>query len=295
MVARQRLCRPDFPRGTERRQLIGSITTSSAGFPGFLNQSSMKPTLQVAILLCAATTGVVSAWGQNGYRRLPVAEQYLQAAADQERAALHLPPLRLDPALVQAATAHAIAMVEHDGISHQFPGEPDLSARAAAAGARFSRISENVAEAPTALRIHDAWMHSQGHRQNLLDINVDAVGIAVIARGTQLFAVEDFERTVQHLTLQQQEASVARALAPSGVALLEDHADARATCAQSTGYGGGRQPLFVMRYTTANLDQLPEQLRSRLASGRYREVAIGACEAGAGDFTTYSVAVLLYR
>jgi hypothetical protein len=224
-----------------------------------------------------------------------IAEQYLQAAADQERAALNLPPLRRDPALVRAATEHARLMAEHNSISHQYPGEPELSARAGAVGARFSVISENVAEGESPLGIHQAWMHSPGHRRNLLDPSVDAVGIAVVVRDGQLFAVEDFERTVEHLTLPQQEGQVASLLERYGVSVLPSSADARRTCSMDTGYSGERKPLFVMRYSGADLSRLPNVLQARLRSGRYSHAVVGACAThDAGAFTTYNVAVLLY-
>jgi Cysteine-rich secretory protein family len=223
-----------------------------------------------------------------------VAEQYLQSAADQERAALHLPPLRRDPALVQAALAHARLMLAQNGISHQFPGEAELSDRAAAAGARFSVVSENVAEGNSPAGIHEAWMHSPGHRRNLLDPRVDAVGIAVVSQNGQLFAVEDFERTVQHLSLAQQEASVAALLVPYGVAVLPTSAEARRTCAMEDGFAGGRRPGFIMRYSGAELDRLPQVLTARLRSRRYTQAAVGACPAAGSAFTSYNIAVLLF-
>lgn len=223
-----------------------------------------------------------------------IAEQYLQAAADRERAEFHLPPLRRDPALVAAARAHAWQMVAHGGISHQFPDEPDLAARGSAAGARFSLISENVAESPSALTIHAAWMHSEGHRHNLLDPNVDAVGIVVIARGHRLFAVEDFARSLASMTLKQQENAVAQALAPSGIAVQEADYAASKACAEDSAIG--RQAAFVMRYTTSDLGLLPSQLRSRLASGRYASAVVAACTAqDSAGFSMYRIAVLLYR
>jgi hypothetical protein len=52
----------------------------------------------------------------------------------------------------------------------------------------------------------------------------------------------------------------------------------------------------VMRFTAAGLDQLPAGLHDRLATGRYSEAAVGACEAaGGGSFTAYRLVVLLYR
>jgi hypothetical protein len=232
---------------------------------------------------------------QSAVRPPTIAEQYLLSAADHERSALGLPPLRRDPALVRAATIHARIMLEHNNISHQYQGELELSGRAAAAGARFSVISENVAEGPTALEIHDAWMHSPGHRRNLLDPSVDAVGIAVVAEGDQLFAVEDFERTVQRLTLSEQEAAVAALLPPYGVTVLPVTTDARRTCAADEGFAGSHKPLFIMRYTGTDLSRLPAALETHLRSGRYTEAVVGACAVhDSGAFSTYSIAVLLY-
>ena len=235
--------------------------------------------------------GVVSgaAHAQN------VAEQYLLAAANQDRAAHGLQPVRLETHLIQAALTHNYEMVRHHGISHQFAGEPDLAARAGAAGAHFSMVSENVAEAPNSAMIHDLWMNSAGHRANLLDPNVDSVGISVIHDNGEYFAVEDFARTVANLSLSQQEAEVASLLTKAGVSPATGVAEARETCRMDEGYAGSRKPWFVMRYTSANIHQLPDELTTRLASGKYREAAVGACVAGhQTPFTGYSVAVLLY-
>ena len=237
-------------------------------------------------------SGVAS--GQRLDTQANVAEQYLQTAADQERSVLHLPPLQRDPALAAAARAHALQMVSHGSISHQFEDEPELAARGAAAGARFSLISENVAVSSSAVQIHLAWMRSEGHRHNLLDQNVDSVGIAVIARGRRLFAVEDFERSIVAMTLQEQESEVGRAIATDGITIRGSTAVARKVCASDSG--NDKQAAFVMRYTTARLEKIPEQLRSRLETGRYASAVVAACqEESSSDFSMYRIAVLLYR
>ena len=208
---------------------------------------------------------------------LTVAEQYLFAAANEARANQGLSPLRLDPVLTEASAFHAREMANHDAISHQFDGEPELATRGANAGAHFSLISENVGEAPSSVIIHDLWMHSPGHRANLLDPNVDSIGIAIVTRNNQLYAVEDFASTVQTLTLNQQERTVAGVLAQSGMRVAETTDDARQTCTMSTGYAGSRQPWFIMRYTAASLErdsqpaQEPSQLR-QIPSGRSRSL-----------------------
>lgn len=224
-----------------------------------------------------------------------ISEQYLLAAANRDRAAQGLPGLRADDQLALAARTHAYEMMKQSTISHQFEGEADLATRAGDAGAHFSLITENVAEASNAAQIHDLWMKSPGHRANLLDPKVDSVGIAVVQQRGQLYAVEDFARTVLKLTIDQQEAAVGKLLTASGIALNGNKADARQTCTMSAGYIGSRQPGFVMRYSASSLDQLPPELTARLGSGKYREAAVGACVTGRQTpFTVYNVAVMLY-
>jgi hypothetical protein len=228
-----------------------------------------------------------------------VAEQFLLAAANQERAARGLQQLHPDPPLTKAARAHAEEMASHRDISHQFPGEPKLSERGTSAGARFSVISENVAEAPIATMIHDLWMHSEGHRENLLDPNVDAVGIAVIVRDDEYYAVEDFAEMVQSLSFNAQESAVASLLAKSGMQIangrIMSEKDARYTCSMSTGYAGPRQPWYIMRYTAHSVTELPAVLQSRLTSGKYHQAVVGACaESTSVPFASYNIAVFLY-
>jgi hypothetical protein len=243
------------------------------------------------VLVGAAAGGSAAAQGPGS-----VAEQYLFAAANAERAQRGLAVLRWDDALYRAADGHAREMAERQSISHQYPGEAELAARGRDAGARFSLIAENVAEAPTAVRIHDAWMNSPGHRANLLDPQVDSVGIRVVRRGGQLYAVEDFSQTVTLLSLEEQEQRVGELLQRvSQVRLLDATAQTRETCAMGSGFAGGLRPAFVIRFTSAELTRLPDELTTRLATGKYHEAQVGACEAsGEQRFTTFRVAVLLY-
>jgi hypothetical protein len=224
-----------------------------------------------------------------------VSEQYLLAAANQERAAHGLGPVRVDEHLSLAARLHASQMADRRTISHQFEGEVALAKRASDAGAHFSLITENVAEAPNSAQIHDLWMASAGHRANLLDPKVDSVGIAVVQRKGQLYAVEDFARTVVQLSIAQQEGRVSSLLANAGLQVDAGTGDARQTCTMSTGYMGSRQPWFVMRFSSTSLDRLPDELTSRLKTGKYRAAQVGACVTGTETpFAGYNLAVMLF-
>jgi uncharacterized protein YkwD len=261
----------------------------------------LYPSTHLLLALAAAVALLPCAVAQHsaGSADTPtVAEQYLLSAANQERAARNLPLLHRDPQLARAAAQHAQAMVEHGSISHQFAGEPALARRAAGMGVAFSLISENVAEAPSAVQIHEMWMNSEGHRANLLDPAIDAAGIRVIARNGELYAVEDFARTVPSASLDEQEFAIRALIAQLGKIALATAPDAtsaaRQTCAMTTGFAGPSKPTFVMRFTSDSLTQLPDQLKTRLASGRYRQASVGACSAKESPFTTYNFAVLLY-
>jgi uncharacterized protein YkwD len=97
------------------------------------------------------------------------AEQQVLELANADRAQQGIPPLKWDPALAQAASDHAELMAQQAALSHQYPGEADLVARAGAAGAHFRSIAENVALAPSPQALEKEWMNSAPHRANLLN------------------------------------------------------------------------------------------------------------------------------
>src|SRR5580704_15488926 len=140
--------------------------------------------LSINLLLgFAAAIGIPCALAQRTPDTATLAEQYLLSAANQERSSRGLPLLHRDSQLAHAAAQHAGLMAAHGAISHQFPGEAELSARGANAGVAFSVIAENVGEAPSVITIHEMWMNSEHHRDNLLDPSVDSIGVSVMKRG----------------------------------------------------------------------------------------------------------------
>ena len=122
------------------------------------------------------------------------AERSLLNSVNQERKAHGLGALRWDDALASAARNHAQRMATQNSISHQFPGEPNLASRARAAEVHYVWLSENVDEGPNTATIHQSFMKSPLHRANILDSDMDTVGIGVVERNGQLFVVEDFSK-----------------------------------------------------------------------------------------------------
>jgi uncharacterized protein YkwD len=141
-----------------------------------------------------AMVGILLCW--PAYSQTPTlrAERDLFAAVNQARRAQGLTPLRWDESLATAARRHANVMAERGSAQHGFEGEPSLSARVKQAGAHFSWLSENVIQGPSTEFIHVQFMKSPPHRANILDRDMDSIGIGVVEQRGQLFAVEDLSQ-----------------------------------------------------------------------------------------------------
>lgn len=120
--------------------------------------------------------------------RISDTEKLLFDSVNRERAAKELRLLKWDEGLNRAARKHAELMAEQNLLLHRLPEEADLATRAREAGVNFSRITENIGMAAFPGGFHEGWMHSPGHRANILDAAVDSIGIAVVEGGEQLFA-----------------------------------------------------------------------------------------------------------
>ncbi|GGA72485.1 hypothetical protein GCM10011507_25140 [Edaphobacter acidisoli] len=229
-----------------------------------------------------------------------VAEQYLFSLTNQHRAEHHLPALAWDSALARAARNHAAVIAAHPGpAEHQYLGEADLKSRTYAAGAHYSEVSENVAgHAMAPVEFDRAWMNSPVHRANILDPNLTSIGIAVVERGGNLFAVEDFSHATQVFGgTNQVEQQAERLLRERGLRIAtspEAHQDAREICRQPSSTAG--HPLLIMQWDGADLTQLPAAVLQSLPQVREHSVAVGACPSTHPQpgFTTYHLAVLMF-
>src|ERR1700722_5899963 len=155
----------------------------------------------VFVALAMPAAGVA----QDGRGNMHAEAGRIFALANQVRAQAGVGRLDWDPALADAPLQHRLRMAAEGPISHQYNGEPDLSARTAQAGARYSVIEENVAMGPSADTIHEEWITSPGHRANLLSPDVDRVGIAVVAAHGSLYAGGDYSRGGEEVGVSQVE------------------------------------------------------------------------------------------
>ncbi|MEU3028713.1 sigma-70 family RNA polymerase sigma factor [Streptomyces incarnatus] len=102
------------------------------------------------------------------------------ALVNKERASAGCSPLTADPQLQQAAQAHSDDMAARNFFDHVNPDGVDPGQRITAAGYRWSTYGENIARGQqTPASVMDSWMHSSGHRANILNCAFKNIGVGV--------------------------------------------------------------------------------------------------------------------
>jgi uncharacterized protein YkwD len=206
-------------------------------------------------------------------------ERDLLRALNGERTGRGLPAVGLSPALSRLAKAHSAEMAEREVLAHESAAGRSFTERMIAAGLAFAAGAENVARSGThvAAFIHQSFMDSPGHRENILNPLFDEVGIGIVrGRDGAYYVTEDFRRTVVEKPATEVRAMVldilnrARTAAGRPPVVLLDEAD-RAADALAKEEGAGRPlpplPAFngpaSARITTGpELEKIASALRS---------------------------------
>lgn len=111
---------------------------------------------------------------------------------NQARAGAGCQPLTEDKRLDNAAQGHSDDMSAHSYFSHTSQDGRTFVDREQQAGYP-SPGGENIAEGYTSAdAVMDGWMHSDGHRRNILDCSFTTIGISVTTKGW--YWVQDFGR-----------------------------------------------------------------------------------------------------
>ena len=111
-------------------------------------------------------------------RRLAAAAQVVKLV-NAQRGRHGCAALRVDARLAEAAQAHSADMYRRHYFDHDAPGGKSPWDRIKAAG--YSEPgAENIAMGqPTPAAVMDAWMNSSGHRANILNCGLRAIGVGV--------------------------------------------------------------------------------------------------------------------
>ncbi|MGJ5748912.1 RNA polymerase sigma factor (sigma-70 family) [Streptomyces puniciscabiei] len=102
------------------------------------------------------------------------------ALVNKERAGAGCGPLTEDAQLQKAAQGHSDDMAARHFFDHTNPDGADPGQRITAAGYLWSTYGENIAQGQqTAAAVMDSWMHSPGHRANILNCSFKDIGVGV--------------------------------------------------------------------------------------------------------------------
>lgn len=234
----------------------------------------------------------------------------LVSLINQARAEKGLRPLQWDDRLAKAATAHARLMSERGQLSHQFPGEPDLTGRLTPL-LRLDQAGENVFYDSSVQSAHEAFMNSPNHRANILNDAYDAVGIGIIDIAGTLYIAENFAHRVPELGDTEAAVRVAKQFSDmrksGGGSSLTFEADARAqqlACSmaqhESTdGKGGLTVPhvRFAAAYATTDPTQMPDSVAKLSGVNGLSHFTVGVCYARSPKYPTglYWVSMLFFQ
>jgi uncharacterized protein YkwD len=265
----------------------------------------MSIEMKRAVVAVACLVLVVSIRAQAGPSQR---EQQLFDLVNREREKAGLAKLEWSDRLANAALYHSRQMSEHQDLSHQFAGEPPVQERVGVTGLRFNSVAENVAEAPDVETAHRGLMQSPGHRANILHQDYNAVGIAIVEHGHQLFVTQDFAHTLVSYSEKQfrdavvtgfNQARRARSLPP--VDVIVDPRLRKSACAQDLNTDKviqnlpGAAGLFVFSLSVP--DSLPDDLRKFAADKTVERMNIGVClqSGGKTGFSRFWVVAAFFR
>jgi uncharacterized protein YkwD len=177
------------PSGSEARPSTSLILSSTAASPTASPVTAVAPPKASEV-----TPGTRSATDlvATGIEAL---ENGLVGLTNVERTAKGCAALRADSKLHTAAREHGAEMASLQQLAHTGANGSSPGDRMKLAGYDTSAgWAENVAAGyPTPQAVMTGWMNSEGHRNNILDCSLKAIGVGVARAGNgQLYWTQDF-------------------------------------------------------------------------------------------------------
>jgi hypothetical protein len=238
----------------------------------------------------------------------PAAAQQLFQLLNRDRAESGLPPLAWDDGLAAAALKHTQLLVDHNQLSHQFPGELPLWRRLTAVP--LDLCGENVAINVSIPDANTGLMHSPPHRANILSPDFNAVGIGIIWKDDQVWLVQDFAHRIEVISGEAAADTVAvaftRARVQAGLPRLARLSDSRLS---ALACDMGRQdhidtdkPLkltdafMATAYTSSKLEELPQTAAQAALQRNAKSYGVAVCFQPSPSFPSgvYWVLLMLY-
>jgi uncharacterized protein YkwD len=177
--------RAGAPLSTE---LTPSAVPAPVDAPTSTRPPVTTPTTKPSPSLAKTTTSSRPASG------LAALENRVLELANAERAQQDCPALRLDTRLRTAARGYSEEMFRYGAWNHIGHDGSDPGERMRRAGYDTSGgWAENIAKGyPTPEAVMKAWMNSTGHRKNILNCDLRALGVGVVRGDGRLYWTQDF-------------------------------------------------------------------------------------------------------
>ena len=155
---------------------------------------AVRRSLAVALAAAAVIPATASAAGCPGADAVPTAATLKQARAatlcliNRERTSRGMREVHSQTRLRKAATRHSTNMVRHHFFDHSSPAGSTAATRVRASGylrnVSSFQLGENIGAGESVLgtpaSMVDAWMHSAGHRFNILHASFRDIGIGIV-------------------------------------------------------------------------------------------------------------------
>ena len=267
------------------------------------------------VCLILSLLGLCLAHGAAGAQEmsLDAARKLALDLVNQSRAEHKLPPLKLEAKLSLAAQRHAEDMFKRNYFSHNSPEGKSIADRfQAAGGSKWLLTAENIAECEgcrtplqefVVRQQHTGWMHSPGHRANILHKGVDSFGYGIIIDKTgKLKAVQTFSGPgvpaatnaveAKPVSPQQQldmlAAKINEKRKSAGQKPLQASPSLVATAINIAPKAG--DPKFQLRHADDPLSAVPDADKEKWQALGLLSVQCGGCgvQTTAGDITSFA-------
>lgn len=122
---------------------------------------------------------------QNQSQQLNEFEQQVVELTNEERTSRGLSPLKIDTELSKVAREKSRNMGEEDYFSHNSPTYGSPFDMMKDFGITYKTAGENIARGQqTPEKVVNAWMNSEGHRENILSPNFTHIGVGYVEQGS---------------------------------------------------------------------------------------------------------------
>jgi uncharacterized protein YkwD len=142
--------------------------------------SGMNLGIKRPVLRAVAVLGVMVIASSATSAPIGAVEQEVLDLVNQQRVAAGCGPLVAQDQLAAAAHGHSDAMAFQNFFSHTGKRGMTMSRRVKAQGYAGRLLAENIAAGQSSAReVVTTWMHSAGHRRNILNCRYTETGIAL--------------------------------------------------------------------------------------------------------------------